>query len=249
MDLIPALDLLDGGVVRLVQGDYARRAASVPDPAQRVAGWVAAGVRWLHLVDLDGARSGHPVRLGQAATLIDAARRAADGVRVELGGGLRRDEDIEAALAAGADVAIIGTAALEDRDLLRRSVARRPGRIAVSLDVRDGRLAVAGWTRSAAADPVACAAELAAEGLAQLVVTDVRRDGTRSGPNLELLAAMRAAVPELRLVAAGGIGTADDLRALAGLGVDGAVVGLALVDGTLAVADALAAARAVAEVG
>ncbi len=248
MDLIPAIDLLDGTAVRLVQGDYARRAASVSDPERRVAGWMAAGVRWLHLVDLAGARAGRPVHLALAATLMATAHRATAGVRVELGGGLRRDEDVEAALAAGADVAILGTAALEDRALLQRSVARQPGRIAVSLDVRDGGLAVAGWTRSAAADPVARAVELAAEGVTHLVVTDVRRDGTRSGPNLDLLAAMRAAVPGVRLVAAGGIGTAADLQALAALGLDGAIVGLALVDGSLDVADAIAAARPAAEV-
>lgn len=241
MDLIAAIDLLDGGAVRLVQGDYARRAASVADPAETIRGWVRAGLRWLHLVDLDGARSGRPVHLGLATALAGTARAADVDVRVEFGGGLRHEAAVAAALDAGMDVALLGTAALTDRVLLARSLERWQGRIAVSIDVRDGRPAVDGWTRSTDGDPVAVAADLASAGVAQLVVTDAGRDGTRSGPNLELLARMRQAVPGVRLVAAGGIANTDDLRRLSELGVDGAVVGLALIDGTLPIERALAA--------
>ncbi|MEP7082763.1 MAG: 1-(5-phosphoribosyl)-5-[(5-phosphoribosylamino)methylideneamino] imidazole-4-carboxamide isomerase [Chloroflexota bacterium] len=242
MDLIPAVDLLDGIAVRLVQGDFARRAASVADPAPVVAGWVGAGVRRLHIVDLGGARAGRPLHLELAARLAGIAHESAPDVRVELGGGLRRLEDVEAAFDAGIDVAVLGTAAIESPDLLESAVARWPGRIAISIDVRGESVALDGWTRSAAADPVQLAIELSGGGVAQLIVTDVRRDGTRRGPNRELLARVRAAVPAIRLVAAGGIGSADDLRQLAALGADGAVVGLALVDGSLSIADALVAA-------
>ena len=247
MDLIPAIDLLGGKAVRLVQGDYARPAASVRDPAQTVRGWVRAGVRWLHVVDLDGARAGRPVNLELAARLSDAARaEAPDGqVRIELGGGLRRLDDLEAAFeAAGVDVVMLGTAAVEDRALLTAAVERWPGRIAASVDVRGDRVAVDGWTRDAEADPLMLARELLAVAVAHLVVTDVRRDGTRRGPNLRLLRRMRAALPGGRLVAAGGIGTADQLRALAEAGIDGAVVGLALVDGSLPIEVALEVAGA-----
>ncbi len=234
VDLIPAIDLLDGIAVRLVQGDFARRAASVADPAPVVAGWVRAGVRRLHLVDLDGARAGRPVHLDLASRLAATAREVATHVRIEMGGGLRRLADVGAALDAGMDVAVLGTAAIEDPELLEAAVGRWPDRIAVSIDVRGETVALDGWTRSAAADPVELAVQLSNAGVAQLIVTDVQRDGTRRGPNRELLARIRAAVPGTRLVAAGGIGSATDLRQLAALGVDGAVVGLALVDGSLA---------------
>lgn len=242
MDLIPAVDLLDGIAVRLVQGDFARRAASVADPAPVVADWIRAGVRRLHLVDLGGARAGRPMHLELAGRLAGVAHRAAPDARVELGGGLRRIEEIEAAFDAGIDVAVLGTAALETPDVVTEGVARWPGRIAVSIDVRGDRVAVHGWTRSEPVDPVQLATDLSGSGVTHLIVTDVRRDGTRQGPNRALLARMRAAVPATRLVAAGGIAGTDDLRRLAALGVDGAVVGLALIDGSLSIADALAAA-------
>ncbi len=242
MDLIPAIDLLDGIAVRLVQGDYGRPAASVSDPAPVVADWVRAGVRWLHVVDLGGARAGRPVHLELAGSLASTAHEAAPEVRVELGGGLRLIEDVEATLDAGLDVAVLGTAAIENSHVLAASVARWPGRIAVSIDVRGDRVAVDGWTRSSAIDPLRLATEVAKAGIAHLVVTDVQRDGTRTGPNLDLLVQMRRALPATRLVAAGGIGSAADLRHLATLGIDGAVVGLALVDGSLSIGEALGAA-------
>jgi phosphoribosylformimino-5-aminoimidazole carboxamide ribotide isomerase len=241
VDLIPAIDLLDGAAVRLVQGDFSRRAASVADPATTIRDWVRSGVRWLHLVDLDGAREGRPVN-GALATRLAAAAQSVAAVRVELGGGLRRPSDIEAALEGGVDVAILGTAAVDDPALLAAAVARWPGHVAASIDVRGEHVALDGWTRSEAADPIDLARRLADAGLAHLIVTDVQRDGTRRGPNLPLLARMRAAVPATRLVAAGGIGSAAQLTALAGAGIDGAVVGLALVDGSLPIDVALAAA-------
>ena len=248
MDLIPAIDMLDGIAVRLVQGDYGRRAASVADPAPLVRDWLRAGVRWLHLVDLAGARSGRPVHLELARSLASIAREAAAGTLLELGGGLRRVGDVQAAFDAGIDVALLGTVVIEDPSLLATSAARWPGRIAVSIDVRGDRVAIDGWARSRDADPVALAVEAAGAGATHVIVTDVRRDGTRLGPNRDLLGRMRDALPTTRLVAAGGIGTAEDLRGLAALGIDGAVVGLALVDGSLSIDDALAAAGTTAPV-
>lgn len=244
MDLIPAIDLLDGVAVRLVQGDYDRRATERDDPGPLVRSWIAGGVRWLHVVDLEGARSRHPVHLELAAQLARTAREAAADVRVELGGGIRTEVDVAAVLNAGIDVAILGTAAVEEPALLARCAARWPGRVAVSLDLRDGRPAVDGWLRTGAGDAPALAARFVEEGAAHLIVTDVARDGTKRGPNLELLATLRAAVPDARLVAAGGIGSVDDLRAVAAAGVDGAIVGLALMDGSIEIDAALAAAGA-----
>jgi phosphoribosylformimino-5-aminoimidazole carboxamide ribotide isomerase len=245
VDLIPAIDLLGGKAVRLVQGDYARPAAHVADPESVVRSWIATGVRHLHLVDLDGARSGSPTNLPVAARIAAVAREVGS-VRVELGGGLRRLEDVGAALDAGVDLAILGTAAVENPDLLAQSVGRWPGQIAASVDVRDDEIALDGWTRSTDADALAVARRLTDAGASQIIVTDTRRDGTGAGPNLELLERMRAALADVRLVAAGGIASTDALRTLAAAGIDGAIVGLALVDGSLSVADALEAVLAVA---
>jgi phosphoribosylformimino-5-aminoimidazole carboxamide ribotide isomerase len=231
--------------VRLVQGDYERRAAHVGDPESVVRSWIAAGVRHLHLVDLDGARAGRPVNL-EAATRLASAAREGGAVRVELGGGLRRLEDIGSAFSAGVDLAILGTAAIDHPELLTQAVARWPGRIAVSVDILGESVALDGWTRSADADAVSVARRLADAGASQVIVTDTRRDGTRAGPNVELLDRMRAGLRDVRLVAAGGIASTDALRALAASGIDGAIVGLALVDGSLSLAEALEAVLAVA---
>lgn len=242
MDVIPAIDLLAGEAVRLVQGDYARRAGTNADPAASVRAWAAAGVRWLHFVDLDGARSGAPVNLQRTLELAAAARQVAPELRVQLGGGLRTLDSVARVLDRGVDLAILSTAALSHSPLLDRLTGRWPGRIAVSIDVRGDAVAVDGWTRAVPRDPDALAADLVAGGVGTLIVTDVQRDGTRRGPNLELVTRLRAAAPDARLLAAGGIGTADQLRALSEAGVDGAIVGLALLDGSLSLAEATAAA-------
>jgi phosphoribosylformimino-5-aminoimidazole carboxamide ribotide isomerase len=247
MDLIGAIDLLDGGAVRLVQGDYDRVATSVADPEATVRGWVDAGMRHLHLVDLDGAREGMPVNLGRAAAIARAARSETDeALAIELGGGLRTMRDVESSLAAGIDLAILGTAAIADPAFLAEACDTWPGRIAVSVDVRGNRVALDGWTRDVAADTVDLARSLVSAGAAQLIVTDTTRDGTGAGPNVELLGELRAALPGARLVAAGGTASVEHLRAQADIGVDGAIVGLALVDGSLPVEAALDAVRAAA---
>ena len=244
MDVIPAVDLLGGEAVRLVQGDYARRAGTNADPAASVREWVAAGARGLHLVDLDGARTGASLNLPTALALADVARAADATVRVQLGGGIRDAGRVGDVLGAGIDVVILGTAAAARPELVEEAAARWPGRIAASIDVRGGLLAVDGWTRSLPLVPTTLATDLAQRGATTIVVTDVARDGTRSGPNIELMQRVREAAPEVRLIAAGGVSTVAQLRALSRIGVDGAVVGLALLDGSLSLADALAATSA-----
>ena len=240
MELICAIDLLDGRAVRLVQGDYDRRVAADQGPAELARRFVAAGCRRLHLVDLAGARAGRPMQLGLIGMIATAARAESPGVVVEAGGGLRRAGDVTALL-EHADEALLGTAAIEDPEFLRACVTAHPGRIAVSLDLRDGQPALDGWVRTGEADAVALARRLLADGAARLIVTDTGRDGTLAGPNLDLLAQLRAALPGAVLVAAGGIGSLDDLRAVAGIGCDGAVVGLALLNGAIDPAEAMAA--------
>jgi phosphoribosylformimino-5-aminoimidazole carboxamide ribotide isomerase len=240
VELICAIDLLDGGAVRLVQGDYERRIDAAASPTELARRFVAAGCRRLHVVDLAGARAGRPVQLALVSEVVAAARAERGDVRVEAGGGLRTDADVDDLLGV-ADEALLGTAAVERPGFLRGCADRHPGRIGVSLDLRDGLPALDGWLRTGATDAVDLARRLVDEGAARLIVTDTARDGTLSGPNLALLAEMRAALPDGILVAAGGIGSLDDLRALAAIGCDGAVVGLALLSGAIDPADALAA--------
>jgi phosphoribosylformimino-5-aminoimidazole carboxamide ribotide isomerase len=239
MELICAIDLLDGGAVRLVQGDYTRRIPADIDAPRLAERFVAAGCRRLHVIDLAGARAGAPAQLELVAAVVAAARAVAPEVVVELGGGLRTRDDVDAALAV-VDEAILGTAAIDRPGFLRACADRHPGRISASLDLRGGRVALDGWERLEAADAPAVAARLVAEGAARLIVTDTTRDGMLGGPDLGGLAALRSALPEAYLVAAGGVASIDDLRALGALGIDGAVVGLALLSGDIDPAEALA---------
>ncbi|MDQ3690822.1 MAG: HisA/HisF-related TIM barrel protein [Chloroflexota bacterium] len=240
MELICAIDLLDGGAVRLVQGDYERRIGAEADPPELARRFVAAGCRRLHVVDLAGARAGRPMQLELLDQIVAAARTAAPEVIVEAGGGLRTATDVNALLER-ADEALLGTAAIEDAAFLRACVAAHPGRIAVSLDLRDGRPALDGWLRTGELGGAATLARrLVGDGASRLIVTDTGRDGTLAGPNLELLGRLRSAVPDAVLVAAGGIGSVEDLRAVAAVGCDGAVVGLALLTGAIDPAAAMA---------
>jgi phosphoribosylformimino-5-aminoimidazole carboxamide ribotide isomerase len=240
VELICAIDLLDGDAVRLVQGDYDRRVAADAGPAELARRFVAAGCRRLHVVDLAGARSGAPAQLPLLKSVVDAARREAADIVVEAGGGLRTLPDVEAVLTV-ADEAILGTAAIERPGFLRSCVDAHPGRVSASLDLHGGRPSLDGWTRDGAGEPTAVAARLISEGALRLVVTETSRDGTLAGPDLELLGRLRAAFPDATLVAAGGVGSLDDLVALDGIGIDGAIVGLALLTGAIDPAEAIAA--------
>ncbi len=240
MELICAIDLLDGGAVRLVQGDYERRIDADADAVSLARRFVDAGCRRLHVVDLAGARAGRPMQLALVDDLVRAAREGAPGVRVEVGGGLRTVADVDAALAV-ADDALLGTSAIERAGFVRECSDRHPGRVAVSLDLRDGRPALDGWARTGTGDAIDLARRLMDDGASRLIVTETSRDGTLGGPDLELLGRVREALPDATLVAAGGIGTLEDLRALDRLGLDGAVVGLALLTGAIDPAEAVAA--------
>jgi phosphoribosylformimino-5-aminoimidazole carboxamide ribotide isomerase len=240
MELICAIDLLDGGALRLVQGDYERRIPAGTDAPALATRFVEAGCRRIHVVDLAGARAGRPMQLPFVAEVADAARAAAPGTKVELGGGLRIEADVAAALEVVDDV-LLGTAAIERPGFLAACARRFPGRVAVSLDLRAGRAALDGWLREGDADAMVTAARLLEEGASRLIVTETSRDGTLAGPDLEALAVLRAAFPDSTLVAAGGVGSLDDLRALDAIGIDGAVVGLALLTGAVDPAEAVAA--------
>jgi len=235
MILYPALDILDGRVVRLLQGDFAQRTEYAAEPLQAALDWVAAGAERLHIVDLDGARSGAPVNL--AAVKRIATETA---VAVQLGGGLRSAEAIAAAFAAGATRVVLGTAAFADGALLEAAVAEHGERHVVSIYVRGGMVSTAGWTQTGSLDAVAAARELSARGVRSFVYTDVDRDGMLGGLDLAAIVRVTEAV-EGKLVYSGGIGSLEDLRALAALRhprLAGVIAGKALYERRFTIAQA-----------
>ncbi|MEB2345200.1 MAG: 1-(5-phosphoribosyl)-5-[(5-phosphoribosylamino)methylideneamino]imidazole-4-carboxamide isomerase [Deltaproteobacteria bacterium] len=239
-ELIPAIDLLGGRCVRLAQGDYGRATVYGDDPGAVAAGFCAAGARRVHVVDLDGARSGEQHNGAALAAILRAARAA--GVPVQLGGGLRSLAAVEAALAAGVERAILGTAALRDPALVREAAARFPGRVAVGLDARAGRVAVAGWLETSETTALEVGRLFEDAGVAALVYTDIARDGMGSGPDLDGAAALAAAVA-IPVIASGGVGSLAHVRAAAARardGVAGVIVGRALYTGAVDLAAALA---------
>ncbi len=216
--------------MRLRRGEREHVTVEGGDPVEAAARFRAEGATWLHLVDLDGAFSGRPT-----PGLVEAV--AAAGVPVQVGGGYRDAEAIEDALAAGAARVLVGTAALEPA-FLRAAAATFGERLAVAVDVRDGLVAVEGWTSASAVDAAELARACAEAGVARLLVTSTRRDGTLAGPDLELLELVLEA-SGLPVLAAGGIASLDDLRAVRALGCEGAVAGSALWLGRFTLADAV----------
>jgi phosphoribosylanthranilate isomerase len=234
LQLLPAVDVAAGQAVRLVQGE-AGSETSYGDPVEAALAWQRAGAEWVHLVDLDAAFG----RGSNRELIADVIRRL--DVAVELSGGIRDDVSLDAALATGAARVNVGTAALEDPDWVRQAIDRVGDRLAVGLDVRGTRLAARGWTQEGG-ELFETLARLDADGCARYVVTDVRRDGTLTGPNLGLLRDVCDAT-DRPVVASGGVSSLADLvaiAALAPLGVEGAIVGKALYAGAFTLEEALA---------
>jgi len=232
-DVIPALDVFEGRCVRLSEGRREHVTIEGGDPAAAAARFVAEGAAWLHVVDLDGAFSGRPT-LGLVEPIVAA------GVPVQIGGGLRDEEAMEAALDAGAARVIVATAALGEGTGLSLSPlsARLGEKLVVAVDARDGRVVTEGWVTESDVSPRELAYACAEAGVRRLLVTATRRDGSLAGPDLELLGeVLESGVPVL---AAGGISSLDDLRTLRDLGCEGAVVGSALWSGRFGLAEALA---------
>jgi len=235
--LLPAVDVADGAAVRLVQG-AAGTETSYGSPLEAALAWQRGGAEWIHLVDLDAAfgRGTNRDLLAELVGRLDVA--------VELSGGIRDDASLAAALATGCARVNVGTAALESPDWVRSAIARHGDRVAVGLDVRGRTLAARGWTEDGG-DLYTTLSRLDADGCARYVLTDVHRDGTLTGPNLELLRAVCAAT-ERPVVASGGVSSLADLKALAaltGIGVEGAIIGKALYAGAFTLPEALAAVR------
>jgi phosphoribosylformimino-5-aminoimidazole carboxamide ribotide isomerase len=245
MDLWPAIDLRAGAAVRLLQGDYGAETV-YGDPAEIAAAYVAAGARRLHLVDLDAARTGEPTNRGVIKALVNLV---GPGVIVQVGGGVRDRSAAEGLLDAGVARVVLGTVAVEDPELVRRLAHKWPGRLVLGLDYRDtyGRqeVAVHGWTAGSGRDVSNVLATFADLPLAGIVATDISRDGTGAGPDLEGLERLLG-LTALPVVASGGVAGASDLRALARLRVgdrrlEGVIVGKALLSGAISMAEAMAA--------
>lgn len=237
MIVYPAIDIRGGRCVRLVEGDFDRETAFDADPADAARRWHTAGAEWLHVVDLDGAVQGEPTNTGAIRRIRDAVP-----IPIQLGGGLRTEEHVTAAFDLGIDRVILGTAALRTPDLVTRIAARWSDRMAVGLDARDGRLAAAGWLDQTDAAVEQVASRLRQTGVQAFIFTDIRRDGTLTGPNLTALSAL-VALLDRGVIASGGIGTIDDITNVALTGADGVIVGRALYDGRITLPEAIAAAR------
>ena len=238
MQIIPAIDLLDGHCVRLHQGDYDQVTRFSDDPVAQALDWQRQGAQRLHLVDLDGARTGEPVN-DQAIRAITAAL----SIPVQLGGGVRTAARAEELLACGLDRVILGTVALEQPELVDALASRHPGRIVVGIDAKNGKVATRGWIEESSTEATDLARRFAASGVAAIISTDIATDGTLAGPNLEALRAM-AEASSVPVIASGGIGTLEhvlSLLSLAPLGVEGVIVGRALYDGRVDLAEALQA--------
>ena len=236
MIILPAIDLLDGQVVRLAQGRREALTVYSKDPLAIAKRWVAAGATWLHVVDLNGAFDGTYANLDIARQIIQSC-----GARVELSGGIRTKEALSRALEAGAARVVLGTKACEDPQFVQEAADRHGPKIAVAIDARAGQVVSRGWVSSTTVTPSQLARSITMLGVETLICTDVRRDGMLQGPNLELIQQVLDVAP-VHVIASGGISSVDDLVALKTLesrGVVGAIVGKALYEGTIDLQQAL----------
>lgn len=238
MDLYPAIDIRGGRCVRLFQGDYGRETVYRDDPVAQARDFAEAGARWIHVVDLDAARTGEPVNRE-----VIAAMAASVDVPIQAGGGIRDEAAAEALFEAGVARIVLGTAAIEHPEIVLRLAEQRP--VAVGLDERDGEIVVRGWERGSGRNALDLVSQFEDAGVAAFVVTEIGRDGTLDGPDLDGLGAVLEAT-HVPVIASGGVGSAGHLRDLAQLqrgdrGLEGAIVGRAIYEGRVDVGEALAA--------
>ncbi len=237
MILFPAIDLKDGACVRLKLGLMEEATVFNTDPAAQARSFAAAGAEWIHVVDLNGAFAGKPVNAAAVESIL-----AAVTVPVQLGGGIRDIATIEAWLARGVARVILGTVALKDPGLVKDACRRFPGRVAVGIDAKGGRVAVEGWAETSDLTVLDLALKFEDAGAAAIIYTDIDRDGVLAGPNVEATAALARAI-KTPVIASGGVSSLDDLRklqAVAASGICGVISGRALYDGRIDLAEALA---------
>ncbi len=239
MILYPAIDLKDGRCVRVVHGDFSTATVFNDDPADQARIWAEAGFEWLHVIDLTGSAEGRAVNGDAVQQILETV-----SLPVQLGGGIRSLENIEGWIERGVSRVILGTAAVRDPELVKTAARQWPEQIAVSVDVRGGKVAVQGWLEDSGLDPITVARRFEDAGVSAVIVTDIDRDGALQGFNTEVFGTVADAV-DIPVIAAGGLATADDIRKVrrwAGRPIAGAVLGRALYAGTITPPDALAAA-------
>ncbi|WP_334060674.1 1-(5-phosphoribosyl)-5-[(5-phosphoribosylamino)methylideneamino]imidazole-4-carboxamide isomerase [Limimaricola cinnabarinus] len=236
MILYPAIDLKDGQAVRLLRGEMDKATVFNDDPAAQARAFVEAGTEWLHLVDLNGAFAGEPVN----GAAVEAILAACPGVPAQLGGGIRDMKTIETWIEKGLARVILGTVAVENPDLVREAAKAFPGKVAVGLDAREGRVATRGWAEETDVMVTDLAKSFEDAGVAAIIYTDIARDGAMAGPNVTATEDLARAV-SIPVIASGGVSSLDDLKALKSTGViAGAISGRALYDGAIDLGEALA---------
>ena len=237
MYIFPAIDLYEGKAVRLLRGNYAQMTVYSDDPASLAEDFVRVGASHIHLVDLEGAKSGTTLNFDTVRTI-----KARSGVFCEIGGGIRSMEVVERYFAAGLDRVILGTAALTDETFLRMAVERYGDRIAVGVDIKDGFVAIRGWTEKSAVDAFAFCLKMQDMGVKTLVCTDISKDGAMRGTNRQLYRELAGRLA-LQIVASGGVSSMDDVRALADLQLYGAIIGKAYYTGAIDLKEAIGVAE------
>ncbi len=237
MEIWPAIDLRGGKCVRLQQGDYKRETVFGDDPAAMARRWVEQGAEYLHLVDLDGARDGTSANRTAVAAIL-----ASIDIPCELGGGVRDEATIKSWLEAGIHRLVIGTKALKEPDWFREMCRRYPQKLVLGIDARDGRVATDGWLDVSDVSATEMAKQYADEPLAAIVYTDIAKDGMMAGTNLPAMLEMKEAV-DIPVIASGGVTNVEDVRQLARMDMAGCIIGRALYERTLTIADAVSAAK------
>ncbi len=238
MDILPAIDLMGGRCVRLLQGQYHRYINYADDPAGQAAEFVSCGAKWLHIIDLDGAKVGKPINTEAVEQII-----AKSGyLKIELGGGLRDTQSISQMLEMGIERVIVGTKAVSDFGWLTEIAERFPRRIVLGLDARGSKVATHGWSQDSTKNLIEFARQADALPLAAIIYTDITKDGMLAGPNIERTKLLAESV-DVPIIAAGGVSSIADIKKLKQLNIGGAVIGRALYEGTLDLADAIKASQ------
>jgi len=237
MYIIPAIDLIEGHCVRLIQGQYDKKINYESDPVKQAQSFINEGAKWLHIVDLEGAKAGYPVNtktISSIAALVD--------LKIEVGGGLRNEDSIKLLLDTGVERVIIGTKAVSDFTWFEKMAEKFSGRIVLGLDARGSKVATEGWLEDSSESLLKFAKKAAKLHLAAIIYTDITKDGMMSGPNIERTKALVEAV-DIPVVASGGVTTVEDIKKVAGIGAAAAIIGRSLYEGTIKLADAIKAAR------
>ncbi|MCJ7576216.1 MAG: 1-(5-phosphoribosyl)-5-[(5-phosphoribosylamino)methylideneamino]imidazole-4-carboxamide isomerase [Dehalococcoidia bacterium] len=233
MEIIPAVDIKGGKCVRLYQGDYNRETVFDEYPVTAALTWYSQGARWLHIVDLDGAVAGEPKNMAVVEEIIKET-----GLLIELGGGIRQEDAAEKLLRQGVGRIVLGTAAVENRALVEKLCRQFGDAIAVSLDARDGTIAIRGWQKNTPVEILQLSREMVDTGVSRLIYTDIKRDGTLTEPNFDMIKRLIAAT-NVPVIVAGGISRLEHLQRLRELGVEGAIIGKALYTGDINLGEAI----------